>query len=86
VRAHGHEHADYILSGLPFSTLPEGVGPQIAAATYRVIRPGGAFLTYQFSSAARNLTAQYFERVVDGFEPLNILPCKLAWGWKERRD
>lgn len=86
VRAHGHEHADYILSGLPFSTLPEGVGPQIAAATYRVIRAGGAFLTYQFSSAARNLTAQYFERVVDGFEPLNILPCKLAWGWKERQD
>src|SRR4029077_16619192 len=28
---HGHDHADYILSGLPFSTLPPGVGPQIAA-------------------------------------------------------
>lgn len=82
VRAHGHEHADYVLSGLPFSTLPEGVGPAIAAATHRVIRPGGAFLTYQFSNSARNLTAQYFDRVDDGFEWLNILPCKLAWGWK----
>ncbi len=82
VRAHGHEHADYVLSGLPFSTLPEGVGPRIAAATARVIRPGGAFLTYQFSNAARNLTAQYFDRIDEGFEPLNILPCKLCWGWK----
>ena len=83
IHAHGHDHADYILSGLPFSTLPEGLGPRIAAATHRAIRPGGAFLTYQFSKAAHNLTAQHFDRVDSGFELLNILPCRLAWGWKE---
>jgi phospholipid N-methyltransferase len=83
IRAHGHDHADYILSGLPFSTLPEGLGPRIAAATHRAIRPGGAFLTYQFSKAAHNLTAQHFDRVDSGFELLNILPCRLAWGWKD---
>ena len=83
IRAHGHEHADYILSGLPFSTLPEGLGPRIAAATARAVRPGGAFLTYQFSKAAHNLTAQHFDRVDSGFELLNILPCRLAWGWKD---
>lgn len=82
IRAHGHDHADYILSGLPFSTLPEGLGPRIAAATHRAIRPGGAFLTYQFSKSAHNLTAQHFDRVDSGFEWLNILPCRLAWGWK----
>lgn len=82
IRAHGFDHADYVLSGLPFSTLPDGVGPRIAAATHRAIRPGGAFLTYQFSKVARDLTAQHFGRVVDGFEWLNILPCRLAWGWK----
>ncbi|WP_301750858.1 class I SAM-dependent methyltransferase [uncultured Erythrobacter sp.] len=83
IRAHGHDHADYVLSGLPFSTLPEGLGPRIAAATQRAIRPGGAFLTYQFSKAAHNLTAQHFDRVDSGFELLNILPCRLAWGWKD---
>ncbi|MFO6431095.1 class I SAM-dependent methyltransferase [Erythrobacter sp. W302b] len=83
IHAHGHDHADYILSGLPFSTLPEGLGPRIAAATHRAIRPGGAFLTYQFSKAAHNLTAQHFDRVDSGFELLNILPCRLAWGWKD---
>ena len=46
VRAHGHEKADYVLSGLPFSTLPDGVGLAIAEATYRILRPGGAFLVY----------------------------------------
>ena len=35
VRSLGHEHADYVLSGLPFSTLPEGVGPAIRAIIAR---------------------------------------------------
>lgn len=83
VRSIGHEQADYILSGLPFSTLPDGVGPEIAAATYRVIRPGGAFLTYQFSAVARDLTARHFPRVDTGFVWLNVPPCLLAWGWKD---
>ena len=82
VRSLGHEQADYVLSGLPFSTLPEGVGPAIAAATHRVIRPGGAFLTYQFSTVARDLTARHFDRVDTGMTWLNVPPCLLAWGWK----
>jgi phospholipid N-methyltransferase len=83
VRAHGHDHADYVLSGLPFSTLPDGVGPVIAAATHRVLRPGGAFLVYQFSAKARDFMARHFARIDEGFEALNVLPCKLFWGWKD---
>ena len=82
VGALGHKQADYVLSGMPISTLPEGVGETIAAATYRIIRPGGAFLTYQYSSTARNLTAAHFERVDTGLSLLNLPPCLLAWGWK----
>jgi phospholipid N-methyltransferase len=78
----GHQNADYVLSGLPFSTLPEGVGPAIAAATHRVVRKGGAFLTYQFSTVARDLTARHFGRVDTGFAWWNIPPCLLAWGWQ----
>ena len=81
----GHDGADYVLSGLPFSTLPEGVGPAIAAATHRVVRPGGAFLTYQFSAVARDLTARHFPRVETGFVWLNIPPCLLAWGWQDQQ-
>ena len=82
VKAHGHEKADYVLSGLPFSTLPDGVGDNIAAASYRVIRPGGAFLTYQFNRAATNYTREHFDSTDIGFELFNVLPAKLAWGWK----
>jgi phospholipid N-methyltransferase len=83
VTGHGHDHADYVLSGLPFSTLPDGVGPAIAAATHRVVRPGGAFLTYQFSTTARDLTARHFGRIETGFAWWNIPPCLLCWGWQE---
>jgi len=83
IRAHGFDHADYVLSGLPFSTLPDGVGPAIAAATHRVLRPGGAFLVYQFSARARDYMARHFNRIDAGFEALNVLPCRLFWGWKD---
>ncbi len=86
VHSIGHDHADFVLSGLPFSTLPAGVGSNIAAATHRIIREGGAFLTYQFKGVARDLTARYFPRVDTGYVWLNIPPCVLAWGWKESAE
>jgi len=82
VHALGFEHADYVLSGLPFSTLPTGVGPAIVEATHRVLRPGGGFLVYQFSARARDYMARHFARIDQGFEPWNVLPCRLFWGWK----
>ncbi len=86
VRDHGFEQADYVLSGLPFSTLPTGVAPAIAAATHRVLRPGGGFLVYQFTAACREYMAPHFARIDAGFEWLNILPCKLFWGWKAETE
>lgn len=86
VAAHGHDHADYVLSGLPFSTLPDGVGPAIAKATHEALRPGGAFLVYQFSVRARDYMARHFRHIDQGFEALNVPPCRLFWGWKEDVD
>jgi phospholipid N-methyltransferase len=83
VRSQGHDHADYVLSGLPFSTLPEGVGPAIAEATHRVLRPGGAFMVYQFAPRARDYMARHFKHIDEASEARNIPPCRLYWGWKE---
>lgn len=78
----GHANADYVLSGLPFSTLPKGVGDKIASATARVLRPGGQFLVYQFSPKVRDFIAPYFGRIDHGFEPWNIPPAQLYWAHK----
>ena len=79
----GFAHADYVLSGLPFSTLPPGVGAEISAATSRVIRPGGAFLVYQFSPKVLNFIKPVFERIERGFEWINVPPATLFWAYRE---
>ncbi len=84
VAAHGFDHADYVLSGLPFSTLPEGVGDAIGKATANVIRDGGAFLVYQFSPKVRDFIAPFFERIERGFEWINVPPATLFWAYRER--
>jgi len=83
LQSHGHDKADYILSGLPFSTLPPGVGPAIALATQRALRVGGAFLVYQYSPYVLRLTEPLFPRIDRAYEPWNIPPCRLYWAWKD---
>lgn len=72
----GHEQADYILSGIPFSTLPDGVGDAVCAATRSVLKPGGAFLVYQYSAYVRALLTRRFDRVDERMEWRNIPPCR----------
>ena len=85
IREHGFKNADYVLSGLPFSTLPPGVGDAIAKATAKVIRPGGAFLVYQFSAKVYDFIAPHFDRIDRGFEWINVPPAKLFWAWKKAK-
>ena len=80
---HGFEHADYILSGLPFSTLPPGLGAKISAETHAALRVGGAFLVYQFSPKVRDFLALSFDRIDHEFEIVNIPPAQLYWAWKD---
>ncbi|GGB60021.1 class I SAM-dependent methyltransferase [Blastomonas aquatica] len=82
IAQHGFAHADYVLSGLPLSTLPGNVADEIAQATHRALRPGGAFLVYQFNTFTNQLIRPYFDRVDRGYEFWNVLPCHLFWGWK----
>lgn len=75
--------ADYVLSGLPFSTLPPGIGDDIAEATASVIRPDGAFLVYQFSPKVKDFIDPHFERIERGFEWVNVPPATLFWAYRE---
>jgi len=83
ISEHGFDKADYVLSGLPFSTLPPGIGDEIAEATARVIRPGGAFLIYQFSPKVLEFIKPHFERIERGFEWINVPPATLFWAYRD---
>lgn len=71
--------ADYIISGIPFSTIEPAVREQILSATHAALVPGGEFLVYQFSGKILPLLKVQFREVRTGFEPLNILPARLFY-------
>jgi phospholipid N-methyltransferase len=75
----GLGRADYVISGIPFSTIPEPLRQQIVQSTRDALRPGGAFLVYQFSPKVQPYLEHAFERVTRSFEPLNVLPAQLFY-------
>jgi phospholipid N-methyltransferase len=74
---HGLGKADVIVSGIPFSTMPEGVAEAIADATEAALKPGGQFLVYQFSPKVEDYLTGRFSRIDTGFEALNVPPARL---------
>jgi phospholipid N-methyltransferase len=69
--------ASYIISGIPFSTMPETLRTAIVRKSRAVLEPGGAFLVYQFSSRVLPDLQRTFEVVKRGFQPFNVLPAHL---------
>jgi len=77
LQQHGFEKASYIISGIPFSTLPATSRERILRDTKDALEPGGAFLVYQFSSRVLADLRRIFGEVERGFQLLNILPAHL---------
>jgi phospholipid N-methyltransferase len=75
----GLGQADYVISGIPFSTMPREVGEAIVRSTREALRPGGRFLVYQFSREVLRFLRREFEEIREAFEPLNILPARLYY-------
>ena len=75
----GFEHADYILSGLPFSTLPPGVGETIAEETAAAFPRGRRLPGLSVPPKVREFMAPFFDRIDRGFEWINIPPATLFW-------
>jgi hypothetical protein len=70
-------HADYVISGIPYTTIPPEVREAILRKTHSVLHPNGAFLVYQFTRTVLPHLQQVFGRVQQDFEPLNVMPARL---------
>ncbi|MCK0769777.1 class I SAM-dependent methyltransferase [Chromohalobacter canadensis] len=66
---------DYVVAGIPFSTLPDVARENILDATRQVISPDGTFLLYQFSPNILPSLHKTFSQVTREFEPMNFLPA-----------
>jgi phospholipid N-methyltransferase len=77
LRRLGLARADYIICGIPFSTIPAAEREQILRKTVAALEPGGAFLLYQFSKRIMADLKRVFGYVGRQFQPLNVLPAHL---------
>jgi phospholipid N-methyltransferase len=77
LRRYGQSNASYVISGIPFSTIPAAVRESILLKTCEVLKPGGSFLVYQFSTRVLEDLQRIFRYVRRQFEPLNVLPAHL---------
>jgi phospholipid N-methyltransferase len=77
VRALGADRADYVVSGIPYSTIPPKVREQILRGTHDLLDPRGLFLVYQFTRAVLPDLRRIFGPVEEAFEPRNVLPARL---------
>lgn len=75
----GRGPADYMVSGIPFSTMPEELRDRILEATRSALRADGVLLVYQFSGKVRPHLQRVFRQVDRDFEPRNVLPAWLFY-------
>jgi phospholipid N-methyltransferase len=71
--------ADYVISGIPYTTMPAEVRELILRKTRSVLAPHGAFLVYQFTRTVLPYLREVFESVHQEFEPLNVMPARLFY-------
>ena len=71
----GISKVDYVVSGLPFSTLPESKKSSIIEKTRGTLKDKGKFVVYQFLNSFKKCISSYFSRISIKFVPFNIPPC-----------
>ena len=71
--------ADYIISGIPYSTMPHAVRREVMQESRQVLHPEGALLVYQFTNTVLPYLKSSFGSVRQGFQFLNILPARIFY-------
>lgn len=79
----GHAGADAIVSGIPFSTMPEDVSEKIALAIGDALNPGGRFVAYQFSDRVADYLRPVMGEPEIENEVRNIPPVRV-FTWQKR--
>ena len=72
-------HADYIVSGIPYSTLSDPIRRKILRESREVLSPQGALLVYQFTGTVLPYLQSSFGSVQQDFQLLNILPARIFY-------
>jgi len=72
---HGLARADYIISSLPYSLLPEALRREIVAESRHALKAQGSLLVFQYNRTLLPYLKSSFSTVRLNFQLLNILPA-----------
>ncbi|MCL2578311.1 MAG: SAM-dependent methyltransferase [Defluviitaleaceae bacterium] len=73
--AQGFLFADYIISGLPFASLPPEISDNILEQTKNCLAPNGCFITFQYTLFKKKLFTKHFSKLTIKHELRNIPPA-----------
>ena len=73
--AHGLGPAQAVVSGLPFTSLPDDLRHAIISETCKALAPGGRFLLYQYSKFLLGHLKKYFDGIQIRWTFLNFPPA-----------
>ena len=76
--------ADYIISGIPYTTMPARLRETIMRESRAALNPGGAVLVYQFTRTVLPYLRTHFRHVRQDYELRNILPARLFYCTQEQ--
>ena len=74
---HDLDAPDVILSGIPFSTMPQQLGLSILRSVRKSLKPGGRFVAYQFRDVVHTLGKRVFGPASVQIELLNMPPMRV---------
>ncbi len=82
VDLYGLQPPDAIISGIPFSTMKNGVGSRIIQDITRVLAPHARFVAYQVSSRVAELSRPFLGKEKSLLEIRNIPPMRV-YQWEK---
>ncbi|AIK36087.1 MULTISPECIES: class I SAM-dependent methyltransferase [Bacillus] len=79
------EKVDYVLSGLPFTSLPTEVSSRILSSVMESLSEDGEFITFQYSLARKAFIQTFFQeislkKVWLNLPPAHVLSCRKRLG------
>ncbi|WP_438421282.1 class I SAM-dependent methyltransferase [Bacillus siamensis] len=88
MKEHGIPYADYVVSGLPFASLPKKVSADILTNTAKILKDNGEFITFQYTQYKKALIEQFFPQIevrreIRNIPPAYVFSCSLP---KKKRE
>jgi phospholipid N-methyltransferase len=71
--------ADYVISGIPYSSIAHPLRREIVKQTRELLHPDGALLVYQFTKTVLPYLESHFASVKQNIQLLNILPARIFY-------